>query len=101
MDKLIDDDSITIMALVSDEFKLIAVSFCLNADEIKRATENLDALVIGKKNFVEDIYSKKQYQRHYVARILRPIFIEICMARPLLFDKDISPEAIENAIMTE
>lgn len=49
-----------IMALVSDEFKLIAASFCLNEEEIKKAAMELDTLIAGKKNFVEDVFSKKK-----------------------------------------
>ena len=98
MDRLIKDDSFMIMALVTDEFKIIAAMFCLNDDEIQKATEELDRMVAEKKDFVEDIFSKKKYRRNYVARLLHPIFIRICMERPLLFDKDISSRAISAAV---
>lgn len=98
MDRLIKDDSFMIMALVTDEFKIIAAMFCLNDDEIKKATEELDRMVAEKKDFVEDIFSKKKYRRNYVARLLHPIFIRICMERPLLFDKDISSSSISAAV---
>lgn len=88
-----------IMALVSDEFKLIAASFCLNEEEIKKAAMELDTLIAGEKNFVEDVFSKKKNRRPYVARLLRPIFIRICMARPILYEKDITADAIESAVM--
>lgn len=99
MDKVIEDDSVVIMAIVSDEFKLIAASLCLNPDEIQKATIELDKLISNSKNFVEDVYSKKQYRRHYVARLLRPIFIQVCMLRPVLCNQDISSDAIEAAII--
>ena len=99
MDKVIEDDSVMIMAIVSDEFKLIAASLCLNQDEIQRATNELDQLIANSKNFVEDVYSKKQYKRHYVARLLRPLFIRVCMVRPVLRNQDIASDAIEAAII--
>ncbi len=97
MDKLIEDDAVMVMAIVSDEFKIIAASFCLNSEEIKEATAELDKLA-NTKGFVEDVYSRDAFRRQYVARLLKPIFIRICMARPLLFDKDVSEKAIEVSV---
>lgn len=98
MDNLIQDDAIMIMALVSDEFKIIAAGFCLNDDEIHEATTELDKIISGNKNFVEEVYAKKNLRRHYLARIMKPIFITICMKRPLLFNKDVSESAIEASV---
>lgn len=99
VDRLIQDDAVVIMALVSDEFKIIAAGFCLNGDEIHEATRELDRLIQENKHFVEDVYSKKELRRHYLARILKPIFIKICMKRPLLFAQDVSVSAIEDSVI--
>lgn len=99
MDNLIKDDAVMIMALVSDEFKIIAAGFCMNDEEIHDATTELDKLISGTKNFVEDVYSKKKLRRHYLARLMKPIFIKICMKRPLLLNKDISDDAIESSVI--
>ena len=98
MDKLIEDDAVMIMAIVSEEFKLIAASFCFNDEEIKLATVKWDSLISETNGFVEEVFSRKQYKRHYVARLLRPIFIEICIDRPVLYEENLTPEAIETAI---
>lgn len=99
MDKLIQDDAIMIMALVSDEFKIIAAGFCLNGDEIQEATAELDKIISENKHFIEDVYSKKTLRRHYLARIMKPIFISICMKRPVLFNRDVSASAIEDSVI--
>lgn len=99
MDNLIQDDAVMIMALVSDEFKIIAAGFCMNDEEINDATTELDKLISGSKGFVKDVYSKKNLRRHYLARLMKPIFIRICMKRPLLFNKDVSESSIESAIL--
>jgi hypothetical protein len=98
MDKLIQDDMVMIMALVSDEFKILAASFCLNDDEIQEATVELDKIISSNKNFIEDVFSKREFRRHYLARIIKPIFISICMQRPLLFNNDMSETSIEDSL---
>ena len=99
MDKLIKDDAVLVLAIVTDEFKLIASGFCLNDEEIQKATAALDKMINQNKGFVEDIYSKKEYRRHYVARLIKPIFLDICMNRPKLSAKELSRESIEGAVI--
>lgn len=98
MDRLIEDDSVMIMALLSDEFKILAAGFCLNGEEIGEATKEIDRIA-SAKGFVEDVYSMKSCRRGYIARLLKPVFIRICMKRPVLFDKDVSAKAIENSVI--
>lgn len=98
MDGLIEDDSVMVMALLSDEFKILAAGFCLNGEEIGEATKEVDEIA-SAKGFVEDVYSMKSCRRGYIARLLKPVFIRICMKRPVLFDKDVSAKAIENSVI--
>lgn len=98
MDRLIEDDSVMIMAILSDEIKILAAGYCMNSDEIGEASKEIDKIA-SAEGFVEDVYSKKENRRGYIARLLKPIFIRICMKRPVLFSKDVSMKAIEDSVI--
>lgn len=98
MDNVIEDDSVSIMIIVADQFKLLAASFCCNEEEISEASKKLDETIMAAKHFTEDVYSHNGYRRQYVSQIIRPIFVRIIMNRPLLTNRDVSAESVSSAI---
>lgn len=98
MDTVIEDDSVSIMLIVADQFKILAASFCCNEEEISEASRELDKTIMAANHFTEDVYSHNGYRRQYVSQIIRPIFVRIIMSRPLLTDQDVSAESVSSAI---
>ena len=76
----------------------IVITKTMNREEIEQVTSQLDKLICENKHFVEDVYVQKELRRQYVARLLQPLFIEVCMSRPLLFAKEIDVDCIEQAL---
>ena len=69
------------MALVQDEFGIQAAMYGLNDDEIDQVVSKLSRLMTGNTHFVEDVHSQQERARPYLARWMKPLFIEIVLAR--------------------
>ena len=99
LDGLIDDDSVAVFRLVQEQIGMIAAMFCMGQREVDSAMDAIGVIVSGK-GFVSDVYSynRKGLGRQYVTRLFKPVFLEVALERPILFDKDVSAKAIGDAL---
>lgn len=76
-----EDAAGSVAELVQEEFGILAAMYGMNGDEIAKVLQKLDKLMAGNEHFVEDVRSQGDNQRQYLARLMKPLFLEIRQSR--------------------
>lgn len=83
-DSLEDDHTIAAISALYDEFGILAAMYGMNGDESVKALQKLEKLMAEKAHFVEEVRSQGDNRRRYLARLMQPLFLEVCQIRPPL-----------------
>ena len=98
MDNFIEDDSVAMLKLVTLHFEHLSREFCFGADEIALVTEELNAYLMSRKSWVEDIFSHTDCRRQYINSFMKPLFVRVCIQRQPVTFNDLSEENIVSAL---
>ncbi len=84
MGALADDgaEDATVAELVQEEFGILAAMHGASDAECAQVMRKWEERMAGNDHFVEDVRSQGNIQRQYLARLMQPLFLEVCQARP-------------------
>lgn len=89
MGALADDgpEYAAVAELVQEEFGILAAMHGANDAESAQVMRKWEEQMAGNDHFAEDIQSQGNNQRQYLARLMQPLFLEVCHARVRLGDE--------------
>lgn len=90
-----DDHAIAAITAVYDEFGILATLFHLNFAEINQVAVALNKQMGENGNFADEVYSKGEWRRQHVARLLLPILGKACKGVTPLSGNGSAPKSLD------
>ena len=76
-----EDAASSVAELVQEEFGILAAMYGTNGDKNACVLQKLEKLMAENEHFVMDVRSQGDNQRQYLARLMKPLFLEVCQNR--------------------